>query len=182
MPGSSFCAVIRARWWHRNFAVCAAAICRRSIASAGSRRISALAGSWNCGSRRFCAMPITELLAYQWLAQNMQFRAVLSKLPHTSLAMQFEDFCHDPATRARELFAFLGWDFSEQTREFIQQSTSAGMPSLYGWCTGRRRYATVFRHSANICEAWRNELTDYEQSRIMSIASALPQFRRFWRE
>jgi Sulfotransferase domain len=127
-------------------------------------------------------MPITELLAYQWLAQNMQFRAVLSQLPHSSLAMQFEDFCRDPEIRARELFAFLGWDFTEQTRDFIQQSMSGGWLSPYGWCTGRRRYATVFRHSANICDAWRNEMTDYEQSRIMSIAGAMPQFRRFWRE
>jgi hypothetical protein len=59
---------------------------------------------------------------------------------------------------------------------------SGGWLSPYGWCTGRRRYATVFRHSANICDAWRNEMTDYEQSRIMSIAGAMPQFRRFWRE
>lgn len=31
-------------------------------------------------------MPIAELLAYQWLVQNMQFRAALAQLPHTSLA------------------------------------------------------------------------------------------------
>jgi hypothetical protein len=127
-------------------------------------------------------MPIAELLAYQWLVQNMQFRSALSLIPHSSLAMQFEDFCHDPVARSKELFAFLGWDFGPQTRAFVQQSMSGGWPSLYGWFAGRRRYATVFRHSANICEAWRNELTDYEQRRILNIAGALPQFRRFWRE
>ncbi len=127
-------------------------------------------------------MPLTELLAYQWLVQNMQFRSALSQLPHSSLAMQFEDFCHDPAARARELFDFLGWEFGPQTQAFIQQSTSGGWLSLYGWCAGRRPYATVFRHSRDICEAWRNELTDYEQRRILNIAGALPHFRRFWRE
>jgi Sulfotransferase domain len=127
-------------------------------------------------------MPITELLAYQWLVQNMQFRSALSQLPHTSLAMQFEDFCRAPAARAQELFAFLGWEMGPETRDFIRRSTSGGWLSPYGWFSGRRHYATVFRHSANICDAWRSELTDYEQSRILNIASALPQFRRFWRE
>jgi hypothetical protein len=127
-------------------------------------------------------MPLTDLLAYQWLVQNMQFRSALAQMPHTSLAMQFEDFCQDPAARARELFAFLGWEFGPQTETFIRQSTGGGWLSLYGWLAGRRRYATVFRHSSTICEAWRNDLTDYEQRRILNIATTLPHFRRFWPE
>ena len=127
-------------------------------------------------------MPLTDLLAYQWLVQNMQFRSALVQLPHTSLAMQFEDFCQDPAARSRELFEFLGWEFGPQTQAFIHQSTGSGWLSLYGWLAGRRRYATVFRHPSTICEAWRNDLTDYEQRRILNIASALPHFRRFWPE
>lgn len=127
-------------------------------------------------------MPIAELLAYQWLVQNMQFRAALAHLPHASLAMQFEDFCHDPEAKARELFAFLGWEFGPQTQAFIRQSTGGGWHSLHGWLAGRRRYATVFRRAETICEAWRNELTDYEQRRILNIAGALPHFNRYWPE
>jgi hypothetical protein len=125
-------------------------------------------------------MPLTDLLAYRWLVQNMQFRSALMQLPHTSLAMQFEDFCRDPAARARELFAFLGWDFGEQTRAFLRQSTGAGWLSLFNWLAGRRRYSTVIRHASTICEAWRHDLTDYEQRRILNIATALPHFHRFW--
>ncbi len=127
-------------------------------------------------------MPLTDLLAYQWLVQNMQYRSALAQLPQSSLAMQFEDFCHNPAARAKELFEFLGWEFGQQTQTFVSQSTSGGWLSFCGWLAGRRRYATVFRHSSSICEAWRNDLTDYEQRRVLNIAGSLPHFRRYWPE
>jgi hypothetical protein len=127
-------------------------------------------------------MPIADLLAYQWLVQNMQFRSALAQLSRPGLAMQFEDFCHDPSARAKELFAYLGWEFGAQTQALIRHNTGGSWHSLHGWLAGRRRYATMLLHASNNCEAWRDELTDYEQRRILGIAGAFPNFKRYWPE
>jgi Sulfotransferase family len=127
-------------------------------------------------------LPQAELLSYQWLVHNMHLQTALAHAPLASVGLQFEDFCRQPAATAKRLFAFLGWELGPQTLDFIAQSTQAGWHSVRGWLAGRRRYETVFRHSASICDAWRLELTEYEQNRILSIAGSFPLFRKLWPE
>jgi hypothetical protein len=127
-------------------------------------------------------MPQAELLSYQWLVQNMHLQAALTRAPLASAAFQFEDFCRQPAATAKSLFAFLGWEVGPQTQDFVAQSRQAGWHSVRGWLAGRRPYSTVFRHSASLCDAWRMELTDYEQNRILSITGSFPLFRKLWPE
>ncbi len=90
-------------------------------------------------------MPLTELLAYQWLVQNMQFRSALSQLPDSSLAMQFEDFCDDPAARAASCLTSSAGNSARKLRlSYSRARAEAGIRFMAGVRAG----ATMRRCSA----------------------------------
>jgi len=127
-------------------------------------------------------MPIGDWLTYQWLVQNRHYQEALTRYPYISIAMQLEDFCRDPEQMARKLFASLGWPMTPQTFRFLDRSTQARQLWPRQLPGGRRRYTSVYRNSAAVTEAWREELTGYEQNRILNIAASLPQLARIWRD
>lgn len=127
-------------------------------------------------------MPLGDLLAYRWLVDNIQLQKTVLQLPRTSLAVQLEDFCRQPRAAAENLFAFLGWELGARSQRFVMESTRGGWFWPLRWIPSRARYFTVYRHSTRACEAWREELTEYEQNRILQIAGTFPNFRRLWRD
>lgn len=127
-------------------------------------------------------MPLGDLLAYRWLVDNIQLQRTVRQMPRTSLAVQLEDFCRQPRVAAENLFAFLGWEMGAHSQRFVMETTRRDWLWPLRWIPSRARYFAVDRHSTVACEAWRQELTDYEQNRILSIAGTFPNFYRLWRD
>lgn len=72
----------------------------------------------------------------------------------------YENVCTDPMNEGQKIFQFcnLGWE--QQTRRFVEASTSDQSPE---------KYYNVFRNPATASQKWRTELTVQQQQEILNI-------------
>ena len=87
--------------------------------------------------------------------------------PHV-MTLIYEDLCVNPMQRAEEIMAFLGLEMTQQTRDFVQLSTSGTGGSTR---TDKfvNEYFTVYRDPAESMNRWKKELDQTDRDDIASV-------------
>jgi hypothetical protein len=101
-----------------------------------------------------------ERLAWNWVLVNERAIAGAEGLGRARL-LRYEDLCRAPLETTRHLFQFTGLGWSEQTDEFIRQSTGSDKTAYY----------IVFKNPAHSAECWREELSAEAIERIGAVVA-----------
>ncbi len=117
---------------------------------------------------RLREMDLIEQYAWRWVLQNEIALESTQDLKNTMM-VKHDDLCDNPMVAAREMFAFCGLDWHDQTEDFIASSSGQ---------SEKDQYFGVYRTSSDEANKWRTSLTGEEQQRILAIAhqSALRTF------
>ena len=127
------------------------------------------ASKYGLTDQRLSAASDVEQLAWHWATMN-ELAAEAMADPNRARIVRYEDICRGPLEHARELFAFSGLDWSQQTEAFIERSTHY---------SGTEKYYSVFRNAAAAAERWRTELSNADQRVIMNVV-AQTSLARLW--
>ena len=109
------------------------------------------------------AMTREEQLAARWMLQNEKVASEMDGNPRYR-RVAYEELCSRPQAIADELFAFLGLEMTDQTRDFILQSSAGKSEEV--------RYFDVQRDSARAATGWMSELSTEQIERIRRVVSA----------
>jgi Sulfotransferase family len=104
------------------------------------------------------AMSPVERLAWRWVIFNEKSLDEI-KLLENCLYIKYEDLCHNPIDITKQLFGFVGLDWSDQTDEFINKSTSSELSSYY----------SVYKNPLVSANKWMQELSKADIDVIMSV-------------
>jgi hypothetical protein len=108
---------------------------------------------------RLQAMPRVEQFAWNWAILNEKAIDDLAGLG-TAKVVRYQELCARPMEVAKELLAFTGLSWNEQTERFIGESTRSNAPD---------RYYQVFKNTETAMNKWRTELPPEDQRRIMAV-------------
>jgi hypothetical protein len=117
----------------------------------------------------FQALPEPAKYAWGWRAFNEPAIDALRDLPNARIVI-YEDLCRQPEHMARELFAFAGLDWHEQTNAFLGTSTQHDQPN---------GYYDVFRSTSVVADRWRQTMTAPDQDAVRTVI-ATSSLARFW--
>lgn len=102
-------------------------------------------------------MPPEQRLAFRWGVMNDY---CLHSLPEDELlAVRYEDVCNDPTVSVKSMYNWIGLEFSPQTEQFINESTSADKDSYYG--TTKDPKKSAYR--------WQSKMPEEQQANILSM-------------
>lgn len=118
------------------------------------------AARYSLTAELFHSMSAVEQLAWNWAILNEKALEDLSGY-NTVKVVLYDDLCLEPTSLARELFDFVGLDWSAETDAFLNHSTNQ---------RGAERYYQVFKDTRSALNKWRTELTSAEQENILAIA------------
>ncbi len=110
-------------------------------------------------AERLEAMPKVEQLAWAWAILNEKAIDDLAGLS-TAKVIRYQDLCSRPMEVAKDLLAFSGLTWNEQTEAFVNESTRSNAPD---------RYYQVFKNTETAMNKWRTELQPEDQQRIMAV-------------
>jgi hypothetical protein len=116
----------------------------------------------------FRTMSSIERIAWRWALLNEKAMAEAVGSEQCRL-LRYEDLCTKPAAVARDLFAFAGLQWNNQTEEFISASTSHG----------RSDYYSVFKNPQDSAFRWRKELPAEIARTILSTVGDTPPGRLY---
>jgi len=119
-----------------------------------------------------------EIAALCWRADTETgFRAALAS-PNAHIVV-YEDLCDDPLGIASRVFAHLGLELGDATREFIAASErgSAYPARLAYGEIGMNDYFSVFRDSRVTRDRWRDEVDPKDQARVMRLVENSTAFQ-----
>ena len=119
------------------------------------------AARYGLTAERLRAMPRVEQFAWAWAILNEKAIDDLAGLA-TAKIVRYQDLCLRPMQVAKDLLAFTGLSWNEQTEAFIGESTRSNAPD---------RYYQVFKNTETAMNKWRTELQPEDQQRIMAVVS-----------
>ena len=120
---------------------------------------------------RFSTFSPLEQCAWHWAIMNQKTLNDLSTLDGNRFkVVRYEDACTDPEGVSKELLAFSGLDWNEQTAAFVAKSTTGGDTNEF--------YGTS-RNSLAAANKWRTTLSAEDQRRIRDIATRVPAGEMF---
>lgn len=105
--------------------------------------------------RQFSAV---ERMAWMWVVLNEK---TLSDTAGNErcISVRYEDVCHHPEEKTKELFSFFGLTWSEQTSVFLRASTLTIQPQGLDRLTQKEdRYYGVFKDPIRAAEKWKSEM------------------------
>lgn len=117
----------------------------------------------------FQALPEPAKYAWRWRAFNEPAIDALRDLPNARIVI-YEELCRRPEDTARELFAFAGLGWHQQTSTFLGTSTQHDRPN---------GYYDVFRSTSLVPERWRQTMTARDQDAVRAVI-ATSSLGRFW--
>ncbi len=86
------------------------------------------------------------------------------------MSVRYEDICHDPVGKAREMFSFSGLAWDKQTSDFIEASTLGVEPGKLDRLTqGSQRYYGVFRDPIRAAQKWKTEMKPEDIERVYQV-------------
>jgi hypothetical protein len=88
----------------------------------------------------------------------------------------YEDLCREPVTTARDVFDFVGLEWSDATERFLSSSTRK---RLRDRILGSRAYFSVYQDSAQTAERWKTQLSSLEADKILAIVGRSPLMARW---
>lgn len=116
-------------------------------------------------------MAPAEQLAWEWAMLNEIALDAIGQSERVRI-VRYMDLVRDPSGCARDLFAFCGLSWREETERFIVRSSTFKGPDLY---------YQVYKNSAAIRDKWRVVLSSEEKRQILSVMQASP-VGRLWPE
>lgn len=116
------------------------------------------AGKYRITLDKLKAMEPIERLAWRWVIFNEQAMIDTAALENCML-LRYEDLCLNPEAKTRELFAFTGLNWNDQTAEFIGKSTK----------NNNDRYYSVFKDPVKAMNKWQDSLPGERIDRITKI-------------
>jgi hypothetical protein len=85
-------------------------------------------------------------------------------------SVRYEDLCHSPVEKARELFSFSGLQWSDQTEKFINRSTlGTGPKGIDRLTQNSERYYGVFRNPTRAAHKWKSEMKSEDIDRVYRV-------------
>jgi hypothetical protein len=119
----------------------------------------------NLGADKLAALPPLAQLAWSWLIHNEKAIEELGPAAHFK-TIRHDDLARDPHAEGRELFAFCGLDWGQQTADFVEASRHA---------SGDEGYYDVKRNPEEAAMGWQRRLTPAQIDTIAEIvADSLP--------
>lgn len=112
-----------------------------------------------------------EQEAFSWALLNQWAVDGIEGLPNCRL-VRYEDVAMDPEARARELFAFAGLDWNDQSETFIRASSRAAGGDA-------TRFFSLYRDSRQSAGKWRQALTPEQIARIAAVVMRFPVGRLY---
>jgi hypothetical protein len=94
---------------------------------------------------------------YKWKEIAHLYLDLKDKYPDRTYVLRYEDLVHDPIGITSELFDFFNIPFADQTKEFLQASTTASQSSYY----------SVYK-TADVTEKWKTGLDPYIAEEILA--------------
>jgi len=128
-----------------------------------------------CARRRgvtpsaFRALPDAAKYAWAWVAFNEIAFEALDGRPNARIVL-YEDLCKQPDTLSRELFAFAGLPWCEQSSAFVTTSSHH---------EGEAAYYAVYRNAIAAAENWRKRMKPEDQAAVLAVAAQSP-LARLW--
>lgn len=107
-------------------------------------------------------------IAWIWVYFNETIIEMMASLPNIKLVI-YEQLCEAPETVSRDLFKFVGLDWSDQTSDFIHRSTNQDQAGYY----------TVSRNSLQAAERWRTTMRPADQAAVKAVV-ALSSLKAYW--
>lgn len=117
------------------------------------------------------AMHPVERLAWRWLLFNEKAMEDIENAANCR-SIRYEDVCRNPETATRQMFEFVGLDWSAQTGEFIGASTT----------NQRESYYSVYKDPLRAANKWRSELDNEDIQRIWSVVAESKPGRDYARD
>ncbi|WP_428487723.1 sulfotransferase [Rhodopila sp.] len=121
------------------------------------------------GKREFDALSDAGKLAWGWLAFNEPAVERLQHQPNARIVI-YEDLCRQTESLSKDLFAFAGLEWQQQTAAFLAASTRGGQ-SL--------GYYDVIRVTAVVADRWRQSMSRPDQDAVRAIVRTSP-LTRYW--
>ncbi len=110
-------------------------------------------------SAEFDALPDAAQYAWEWVAFNERALEGAACQPNTRTVL-YEDICRQPERIARDLLAFVGLDWTEQTARFIARSTTH---------VGKTGYYAVLKNSVAAADRWRSTMCPEDQAAVRDV-------------
>jgi len=104
------------------------------------------------------ALTPIERMAWYWALFNEKALEDIEGLPHC-MTVRYEDICAHPLEMAKQMFAFAGLPWDEQTERFIGTSTTQQNDAYY----------SVFKDPQKAANKWRELLAPEDVDRVMAI-------------
>ncbi len=118
-----------------------------------------VAAEYELDSQRLRAMTPVQRLTWQWVLCN---ESALRACPHPRLMpITYEGLCAAPLETTTALFRHSGLALAEETRAFVEASTTIH----------HDRYYSVFKHPAQAATAWHHELPEETQRAVARVAA-----------
>lgn len=114
-------------------------------------------------------MSVAQFEALRWRYQVESLVEYTKNYPK-SIVVVYENLCLDPLGKTKEIFDFLGWQFTQTTEDFINASTS-GTDKNLGL---EKSYYGVYRDPRKSMTKWQTQLTEAQKSDIESIICESP--------
>lgn len=110
-----------------------------------------------------------ERMRWIWVLMNEKAAAEAAQTGRC-MAVRYEDVCHNPISKSRELFAFAGLPWSEQTSQFTKASRLGVRPGKFDQLTqDSRRYYSLFRDPVQSANKWKREMRDEDVQRVYHV-------------
>jgi hypothetical protein len=106
------------------------------------------------------SLTAVERLAWRWLLFNEKAIEDCSASGRVKVVC-YDDLCHDPVGVAREMFDFVGLQWTAQTQAFLKASTGKDDGTYYG----------VYKDPLLAASRWEQELDEKQKRAIMDIAA-----------
>jgi hypothetical protein len=113
--------------------------------------------------------PDVEYLAWEWAVLTQKTLDELEGRANVRV-VHHRDLIADPVAQARELFAFAGLDWREETAAFITRSSTH---------QGEHGYFDVMRDLTKVEDGWRTQLSAEQQGMIANVVRRTPLAQRW---
>jgi len=119
-------------------------------------------------SERLQSANPAERLAWQWVLANDKALADTEGLANVTV-VRYEDLCAAAPETTQALFEWCGLPYTNQTRRFLDESTSGH----------QERYYSVYKSPLRAANAWRQELDDDTRAALQDIVMRSRSARLF---
>lgn len=93
---------------------------------------------WRSAAKKNQGKPENYFGFEKWVESTKMFEACQEKYPDKLRIVQYENLLRNPIEETKRLFNFLGLEYTEQTENFIKESTSKHIDNIWSVFKGKR--------------------------------------------